>query len=162
MAKSSKAVAKRPRGRPPVYGQYHARQILEGLRKGDTLHQICQRPGMPSDELVVEWSIGEKRAPLPDFSEKYAQARLAQVERWAEQVLELSDESMKASGDMALLGAYKLRVDSRKWLLSKLRPGTYGDRLAVSGNGLGNCSISIYLPSKIQPRVTGHALMRLR
>lgn len=58
----------------------------------------------------------------------------------------LSDESTCASGDMALLGSYKLCVDSRKCLLSKLRPELYGDKLAISGNA--NSVINLYLPQK--------------
>ena len=58
----------------------------------------------------------------------------------------LSDESTCASGDMALLGSYKLRVDSRKWLLSKLRPELYGEKLAISGNA--NAVVNVYLPQK--------------
>jgi hypothetical protein len=67
-------------------------------------------------------------------------------DRWADQILMLSDESTCASGDMALLGSYKLCVDSRKCLLSKLRPELYGDKLAISGNA--NSVINLYLPQK--------------
>jgi hypothetical protein len=69
-----------------------------------------------------------------------------QHDRWAEQILELADESVRAKGDMALIGSYKLRIDSRKWLLSKLRPELYGERLAVDGN-TGGATI-VFLPAK--------------
>jgi hypothetical protein len=84
-----------------------------------------------------------------EFPEKYAYARRSKLEVFAEQVLQISDESQGL--DMAGVAAAKLRTDSRKWILSKLRPELYGDRLQVSGNTGGNSVVNVYLPAKGAP-----------
>jgi hypothetical protein len=65
---------------------------------------------------------------------------------FAEQVLQISDESQGL--DMAGVAAAKLRTDSRKWILSKLRPELYGDRLQVTGTGGAGATVNVYLPAK--------------
>ena len=53
------------------------------------------------------------------------------------------------------LAAAKLRTDARKWVLSKLSPEIYGDRLQVTGNTRAGATIKIHLPSKgTDPAVT--------
>jgi hypothetical protein len=47
---------------------------------------------------------------------------------------------------MAGVQSHKLSVDSRKWLLSKLRPELYGEKLAISGNS--GATVNVYLPTK--------------
>lgn len=77
----------------------------------------------------------------------YARAKDAQIELLAEEILDISDD---ATNDLMTIvksnEAYevenkevvnrsRLRVDSRKWLLSKLNPKKYGEKLDVtSGN----------------------------
>ena len=69
------------------------------------------------------------------------------------QVVVISDESQGL--DMAGVAAAKLRTDARKWVLSKLRPEIYGDRLQVTGNTRAGATINIHLPSKgTDPAVT--------
>lgn len=75
-----------------------------------------------------------------EFSEKYARAKEQQCEFMADEILEISDNS---SLDMAFtedgkpfidkehINRSRLRVDTRKWILSKLKPKKYGDKLAV-------------------------------
>ena len=36
-----------------------------------------------------------------------------------------------------------MRIDSRKWLLSKLKPGRYGDRISTELSGPGGGPIAI-------------------
>lgn len=52
--------------------------------------------------------------------------------------MEISDEEVgtnyKGGSDTGAVQRNRLRVDSRKWLLSKLAPKKYGDRLTVSGD----------------------------
>ena len=47
--------------------------------------------------------------------------------------LELSDEARNA--DPALTNAYRLALDTRKWVLAKVLPKKYGDRLDVEHSG---------------------------
>jgi hypothetical protein len=56
----------------------------------------------------------------------YTRAREQQQQRWAEEILEISDDVALDPNDR------RIRVDSRKWLLSKLLPKQYGDKIEVN------------------------------
>lgn len=77
---------------------------------------------------------------------KYARATELRAEMMAEEILEISDNTIEGvvietddngrtkekKGDM--LGHRRLQVDTRKWLLSKLHPKKYGDKIEVDTN----------------------------
>jgi hypothetical protein len=48
--------------------------------------------------------------------------------RWAEEVLTIADNTTLDPQDR------RIRVDTRKWLLSKILPRVYGDKLTVGGD----------------------------
>ena len=56
-------------------------------------------------------------------AEKYAQARARGLDRWAEEMVEISADSSLTPEDR------RIRIDTLKWLLSKLAPKKYGDLL---------------------------------
>jgi hypothetical protein len=72
-----------------------------------------------------------------DKHEQYARAREDLHDYWAEEILEISDNIANDSIDTQYgekannewIARSRLRVDSRKWLLSKLSPKKYGDRI---------------------------------
>jgi len=68
----------------------------------------------------------------PEFQEQYARAKQLQAELMAEDILELADDPSTASGDVQ---RSKLQVETRKWLMSKLAPRKYGDRIDVTSAG---------------------------
>lgn len=62
----------------------------------------------------------------------------AMIERMAQEVLELidADVGLQPDGkkDWAAVQKHKLQVDTRKWLLSKLAPKKFGDKLELTGD----------------------------
>ncbi len=78
----------------------------------------------------------------PEFSEQYARAREAQADKLAEEALQIADDGrsdtyVDADGnvktDTEVIQRSKLRVDTRKWLASKMAPKKYGDKVAIGG-----------------------------
>jgi hypothetical protein len=66
------------------------------------------------------------------FRAQYAQARDAQHDHWADEILHIADTpNREVDRDV---DHRRLQVDARKWLLSKLAPKKYGDRLDVAGD----------------------------
>ena len=65
----------------------------------------------------------------------YARAKELQIEHWADDLLEISDDAsndwMQREGRVELniehIQRSRLRTDNRKWLIAKLRPEKYGD-----------------------------------
>jgi hypothetical protein len=61
--------------------------------------------------------------------------------------MELSDQDVPMTGDgkkdWQAIQKHKLQVDTRKWLLSKLAPKKYGEKLEVSGDEKSPLSMGI-------------------
>lgn len=93
---------------------------------------------MPAQSTIMAWLDGSR----PEFSEQYARAREAQADKLAEEALQIADDGrsdtyLDAEGnertDTEVIQRSKLRVDTRKWLASKMAPKKYGDKVAIGG-----------------------------
>ena len=125
------------------FTQARAEAICELVADGLTVSEICAKKGMPARSTVFKW-LSENGT----FSDQYARAKEVQAERMADEILEIADDSTndwmeRQSGDSApvqvLNGEHvqraRLRVDTRKWLMSKMLPKKYGDRQHVEHSG---------------------------
>ncbi len=76
-----------------------------------------------------------------EFSQHYARAKEESADALYEETQDIADESLtgakgadpKAAG--AIVQAYRLRVDTRKWMMSKMKPKKYGDKIDMTTNG---------------------------
>ena len=129
-------------GRPSLYSAEMAGEICARLASGQSLRQLCRDDSMPCVATVLKWA-----REIPEFSEQYAKAREALLEHWAEEITEIADDGSNdwmASEDPDNPGyrvngehinRSRLRVDTRKWLLSKLAAKKYGERVAAELSG---------------------------
>jgi hypothetical protein len=117
------AVARKKIGRPTDYTPEIAREIADRMIDGNSLRAACQQDDMPDEGTVYRWI-----AQHPEFHDIYARARELQAMRWAEDVLTIADDRTLDPHDR------RIRVDTRKWLLSKVLPRIYGDKLTVGGD----------------------------
>lgn len=76
--------------------------------------------------------------------EQYARAREAQADKFADEIIQISDDGTRdtyldADGnertDQDVIARSRLRVDSRKWLASKMAPKKYGDKVVNEHTG---------------------------
>ena len=160
----SDAPVKRPRGRPSIYSPELADIILDRLRSGETLNAICRDDGMPAHSTVSNWATTN----VEGFFDRYSRAREAGWHVIAEQIIDISDDSSadlrkgedgKIFADQELVGRARLRVDSRKWLLSKMLPKIYGDKVEVNATltleTLVNDSLRISRDALAPPTIDG-------
>lgn len=138
------AKAKKPTGRPSKYTQELADEICEMLAMGYSIRTVCRPEHMPSIQTFFRWL-----RMYPEFNEQYAHAKQEAADAMAEDILDIADdgtndwmEKQDASGDMVgwmLNGEHvqrsKLRIESRKWLMAKMKPRKYGDKLDMTTNG---------------------------
>ena len=117
--------------------------ICDRISQGESLRSVCRDPETPSKSTVLRW-LREK----PELRDQYANARDDLMEYWASDILEIADdgsldtmEGLNRHGDAVMVPNHanvqrdKLRIDARKWSLSKLKPRVYGDRLEVEHGG---------------------------
>ena len=124
------------RGRPTTYTEEHANRVLDLLAEGQSLKQISdENPDLPKPHTVIGWT---KTGGRVDFAEKYAHAREIGYSHLSEQILEIADncsddivldQDGNPTHNHASVQRARLMVDTRKWMLSKMLPKVYGDRV---------------------------------
>lgn len=81
-------------------------------------------PELPAFGCVREWL-----QKYPSFAAAYSRAKHLQIEAMAEDIVDISNDDTLDIQDK------RVRIDTRKWLLAKLIPKTYGDKLDVTSGG---------------------------
>jgi len=108
-------------GRPLIRSEELIDTICEYLSDGESLVTICKRDDVPSASTVYKW-LGEDVA----FSERYARAREAAADQFADETIRIADEKVETELELA---HKKVRIEARHWLAGKLK-GQYSDRKA--------------------------------
>ncbi len=135
-------------GRPSTYSRDMADRICAELASGKSLKAICDTPGMPPRSTVQGWVIDD----VDGLSGRYARARDIGLEIMADETLEIADDgrsdlTITPDGrevvNSEVVQRSRLRVDTRKWLLSKRLPKTYGDKSALEVSGPGGGPITL-------------------
>jgi hypothetical protein len=130
-------------GRPSSYTSETATFICEQLAEGKSLREICRTEEMPSKSSVMRWL-----ASNTEFRDHYARARELQAEHYLDEIVEIADDgtndwiirqnedgSVDERADHEHISRSKLRVDARKWLMSKMAPKKYGDKIMQEHSG---------------------------
>lgn len=116
-----------------------AQDICKRLSEGQTLASICSRKGMPRYTTVNKWlnEVNPDRTPrYPEFVDAYRKARQHQADYYLDDIIEIADrKSLKATN------RDRLRIDSRKWVMSRLNPEKYGDKVEHSHQVSGTVEI---------------------
>lgn len=132
-------------GRPTLYSDELALTILMRISQGESLLSVCKDKDMPARSTVYLWRLGESGAP-GDFSDKYTRAREIQAEHLFDEIIDISDDGSNdymtiTKGDneynvedREVTNRSKLRVETRKWYISKVVPKLYGDKVDITSD----------------------------
>jgi len=117
--------------------------ICDRISRGESLRSVCRDPEMPHKSTVLRW-LREK----PQLRDQYRNARDDLLEYWASDILEIADDGtldtipgLNKYGDEVMVPNHanvqrdRLRIHARQWLLGKLQPKVYGDRVDVDVSG---------------------------
>lgn len=129
-----------PAGRPSTYTDELAIEFCSRLVDGTSVRTVCKSEDMPVTSTIFKW-LSEK----PEFSERYAKAKSMAVEALAEECFDIADDGtndwMEINDKEGECVGYKinsesiqrsrLRVDTRKWYLSKIAPSKYGEKQQI-------------------------------
>ena len=113
--------------RPSEFSQETADYICEQLIEGRSLRSICSDEGAPSASTVCRWLSSNE-----EFRKQYAHARELQADALFDETLDIADDK---AVDAVEVQRARLRVDTRKWMASKLAPKRYGDKLDLTHAG---------------------------
>ncbi len=130
--------SQRQRGGQTVYTPELGAEICRRLKATGSLRRACAADGMPAESTVREWVMDDRGG----FAAQYARAREVGYQRLAEDVLEIADdgtndtyldEDGEERKNRDVIERSRLRVDTRKWLLARVLPKIYGDKIALTG-----------------------------
>lgn len=92
------------------------------------MRQVCEDLQI-TRSMVVRWLSEDE-----GFQVQYARSQQIFAEIHFDQTLTIADEEPVPGVDVSVFNArQRLRVDTRKWYLSRLFPKKYGDKIAVGG-----------------------------
>ncbi len=127
-----------PAGRPSDYTQELADEICSQLAEGVSMRSVCLAEAMPDKSTVFRWI-----RTIQEFNDQYARAKEESADALVEEMLDIADDGSndymeKLGKDGECIGYQmngefvqrsRLRVDTRKWAASKLKPKKYGDKV---------------------------------
>lgn len=136
-----------PAGRPSNYTPELADLICAELSEGKSLRSICRLESMPSVQTCFTWMRAH-----PQFLEQYARAKEESADALVDDMLDIADNQveqpllvggvpMVLDGKMVMIkdkvsvDHARLRIDTRKWSASKLKPKKYGDKVTNEHTG---------------------------
>lgn len=131
-------------GRPTTYNQETACLICARMADGESLRSICRDPDMPALSTIFVWV-----AKHQEFSEQYKLAMASRADAMFEEMFDIADDGQndwmeindkegenigwKMNGEHVQRS--RLRIDTRKWALSKMMPKKYGDKVIDENEG---------------------------
>ena len=132
-------------GRPKIYTKKLGKEICSRIAEGESVRSICKDEKMPSSSSIFRWLLDEE---MKSFWEQYAKARATQAELMFEELLEIADDGtndwLQKEIDKGIvveslngehINRSRLRVDTRKWYLSKVLPKKFGDKMDLTSGG---------------------------
>lgn len=109
--------------RPSKYSDAVAAKLCAKLAEGQSLRKACSAKDMPSTATVFRWMQS-----IDGFREQYETAKAEATEHLVEEMLDIADDVEENPASR------RVRVDTRKWIASKLKPKKYGDRVTHQGD----------------------------
>ena len=126
-----------------TYNEDTALELCDRIAEGEALQNLCREPRFPDERTIRRWLAAQSI-----FRRAYARAREHQMERWADEIVTIADDASgdyveQANNDGELERVFdpeavqraRLRIDTRKFLMSKLAPRVYGDKLDLNLSG---------------------------
>ena len=126
------------KGRPSSYTKEIGAKICALIAEGESLRHIEAHEGMPPKSTIMNWCLQHS-----DFLEQYTRAKEMQAEAFNEELIDIADdarndwiekENQKTGSTFIALNEEaisraRLRIETRKWLMGKMKPKKYGDKV---------------------------------
>lgn len=124
-------------GRPSDFSQELADEICAQLADGLSLRTVCKSDDMPDKRTVFRWLRTNEA-----FCHQYTRAKEESADALTDEMLDIADDASndwveRDDGRVDYNGDHvqrsRLRIETRKWIASKLKPKKYGDKLTHEG-----------------------------
>ena len=131
--------------------------VCSQIEKGRALRNVLKDENMPSTSTFYQWFDNNE-----DKAKQYARATEVRADIIFDDILSIADENTNDTfvNDNGIevvnndvIQRSRLRIDARKWVLSKLNPKKYGDKIQQEHSGEVTTTV-ISLGSGIKPNET--------
>lgn len=151
-----------PVGRPCAYTPEIGEAICRRLAEGQSLTSVCDDPELPSRASVIRWLLAQETKVEPDaqggdrevvvpkypeFRNNYELARKIGYMLMADELVDIVDDARNdwiereirkgifiPMVNQEAISRSRLRADKRQWILAKMLPKIYGDKLEHTGH----------------------------
>jgi hypothetical protein len=143
--------AKSKAGRPTDYSLELSDTICARLSEGESLRSVCRDEEMPVLTTIFRWLRTKE-----EFKHQYEIAKEESADSLADEMVDIADyeagQPLMEDGlpvmvagkivmtiDAPSVSHAKLRIDTRKWAASKLKPKKYGEKIQneiIPGEGV--------------------------
>ena len=103
--------------------------ILADLETGSSLNAAAKAVGIPESNFRF-WMSNDQ-----ELAARYAHAREIGYKRHADAIIEIADEAVDAN-------KARVQIDARKWILSKMLPKVYGEKMEHQHSGSVNVTLT--------------------
>lgn len=126
-------------GRPTKFTNALSEKICFRLAEGESLLSICKSPDMPHRSTIMRWLLSDSPV-YKSFCDNYAKAREIQYQCMADEIMDIADDGtndymLRHDGENEAyvvngeaVARSRIRVDTRKWFMSKVLPKFYDKR----------------------------------
>lgn len=119
--------------------------ILRSVANGTSVRATLRQPGMPHASEFYAYMLSEDH---PERAEQYRTARESQAHVLADQLLEIADDDKRDVFLPAAVQRHKLMIHARQWVLARIHPKVYGERLDVTSDHKRLSSGVVVLPAE--------------
>lgn len=125
------------------YNEKQRNEIVDNIcfriMKGESVRNILEEKDMPNRDTFYDWLNKYK-----DISDRYARACTIRAEYIFEEMIDIADDgtndymTIKKGNeeynveDKEVTSRSKLRIDTRKWWLSRVNPKKFGEKLDLT------------------------------
>lgn len=131
-------------GRLTKYTEAIGTEICRRLADGESLNAICKDDEMPAESTVRSWALDQDHP----IAANYARARELGYLKMADEMLEIADDGTRdytqrenkdgepyTVVDQDHISRSRLRVETRKWIVARMLPKIYGDKIVAEHVG---------------------------
>ena len=115
---SRKGVGGAPKGSGSKYTPELGAEICQGIAEGNSARSTCAKHGIAL-ATFYNW-----QREHPQFASQVSQAREDQADSFADEMSQIAESHEDVQ-------RAKLIIDARKWVASRMKPKSWGDRLHV-------------------------------
>lgn len=113
-------------------------KIIDKIIEGMSVKKICSLPGFCSQSAFYVALEQNK-----NFQERYVQAKMIDAHIKNDEIIEIADDLSRDEYDRNAVNRARLRIDARKWSMSKAHPKKYGNNIEIESGEDSKITVNV-------------------